>query len=211
MALVLLGFWLPRRWHIFALAAAATVLTILGYFLSPAGGIPWVVLANRALALFAIWITAFLVARYEKMNEILKQKTILAETASRAKTEFLANMSHELRTPLNSIIGFSGMMRGQIFGKIGNAKYMEHAKDINESGNHLLKIINDILDVSRIDIGEVMELSETRIDVDKTIQMCTNMVKERAMKALTSLSADVAEDMPGLHADPTRVKQILLN
>ncbi len=134
-----------------------------------------------------------------------------AEYANRAKTEFLANMSHELRTPLNSIIGFSYLMRGQMFGEIGNAKYMEHAKNIHESGNHLLKVINDILDVSRIDIGEAIELSETRIDVDKAIQVCTNMVKERATKALLSLSVDVADGMPQLLADETRVKQTLLN
>jgi signal transduction histidine kinase len=133
-----------------------------------------------------------------------------ADAANRAKSEFLANMSHELRTPLNSIIGFSEVMGGQVFGNLGNAKYAEYVKVINGSGKHLLKIIDDILDVSRIEAGKV-KLEKKKIDVAGTGRSCAAMVAERARNAGLSLSMDVEEGVPELDADPTRVKQILLN
>ncbi len=387
VALVLLGFWFPRRWHLFALAAAATALTILGYFLSPAGGVPWVVLANRALALLVIWITAFLVAQYEEINEDLKRQTtpmellcrvvvianetvgvtealrscleeicaytgwpighvyelspatpnllvptttwhfdrperfvdfrkvteqtsfelgtglpglvlesqkpawirnvtedknfprakltkdikaysgfampifvrkkvvavleffstrieepdkklirvmghigtqigrlveckqamesllrskVEAEASSRAKTDFLANMSHELRTPLNSIIGFADALRLGQLGVCSDIKCGGYLNNIHESGLHLNEVIDAILDVSRIEAGEA-KLSEGKIDAAETIHSCAAMVAERARNAGLSLSVDVAESMPEFDADPTRVKQILLN
>ena len=132
-----------------------------------------------------------------------------AEYSDRAKTEFLTNMSHELRTPLHAIIGFSDMLKDKPFGPL-HTKYAECADYIYDSGNHLLKIINDILDVSRIDVSE-MELSETRIDVGETLLSCTQMIDERARKAQVSMSADIPDDMPGLHGDETRAKQAVLN
>ena len=117
VALVLLGFWFPRRWHLFALAAAATALTILGYFLSPAGGVPWVVLANRALALLVIWITAFLVAQYEEINEDLKWQIAPMELLCRMVV--IANetvgVTEALRSCLEEICAYTGWPIGHVY------------------------------------------------------------------------------------------------
>ncbi|MCZ6859818.1 MAG: PAS domain S-box protein, partial [Alphaproteobacteria bacterium] len=102
-----------------------------------------------------------------------------AEIANRTKSEFLANMSHELRTPLNAIIGFAEIIMDEVLGPAGNEKYRDYAKDINDSGQHLLKIINDILDLSKIETGEVA-LREEEIDVPETVHACLTLIKERA-------------------------------
>ena len=133
-----------------------------------------------------------------------------AEVANRAKTEFLANMSHELRTPLNSIIGFSDMLKGEYLGPIGIDRYRAYADDINESGRHLLAVIGDILDVSKIEAG-VMEVSEESVEVDATVESCIRMVRERAEQGQVALSFDISEHLPVLRAEGRQVKQILLN
>ena len=150
------------------------------------------------------------ISELKRREAALTEAKTEAEAANRAKSEFLANMSHELRTPLNSIIGFSEVMGGQVFGKLENAKYAEYVKDINDSGTHLLKVIDGILDVSRIEAGKV-KLKKEKIDVAGTVRSCAAMVAERVRNAGLSLSVDVEESTPELDADPTRVKQILLN
>jgi len=111
-----------------------------------------------------------------------------AEMANRAKSEFLANMSHELRTPLNSIIGFSDMLMNRTFGALGNPKYDEYAGLIFQSGSHLLEIISDILDISKIEAGEAT-LEDSHIDVAKAVASCVTMIEPRARTA-------------GIHARP---------
>ncbi len=133
-----------------------------------------------------------------------------AEAANRSKTEFLANMSHELRTPLNSIIGFSQIMETETFGQLGDARYADYAHLINESGTHLLTVISDLLDVSRVEIGS-LRLEESEIDVRCLIESCRTMVRERVDHAGLTLALDVPDDLPYLRADEVRVKQILLN
>ncbi len=133
-----------------------------------------------------------------------------AELANRAKSEFLANMSHELRTPLNAIIGFSEMMGREVYGKIGNAKYVEYANDINESGGHLLALITDILDLSKIEAGG-LELIEGRVDVARVINACLTLVKERAEIGGLTLERKVPPELPALRADERKLKQIVLN
>ena len=91
----------------------------------------------------------------KRAEEALRNAKEQAELANRTKSEFLANMSHELRTPLNAIIGFSEMIRGETFGPVGNPKYIEYVKDINQSGEHLLALINEILDLSKIEAGKI--------------------------------------------------------
>ena len=140
----------------------------------------------------------------------LDQARKQAELANRAKSEFLANMSHELRTPLNAIIGFSDMIRGQTFGPIGSPKYVEYVKDISDSGMHLLALINDILDLSRIEVSKD-EPREQVIDVVKAIGSCLNLVRERAETAGVSLRSEVANAPPPLYADERKLKQILIN
>jgi signal transduction histidine kinase len=133
-----------------------------------------------------------------------------AELASRAKSEFLANMSHELRTPLNAIIGFSELMRTEALGPVGNAAYLGYARDIHESGVHLLSIINDILDLSKIEAGTV-ELREEHVEPAHLVQACVRIVKERAAAAEVTLVSTVADDLPLLLADERLLKQVILN
>ncbi len=130
--------------------------------------------------------------------------------ANRAKSEFLATMSHELRTPLTALIGFSEMIRVETFGPVGNPKYLEYVMDINASGTHLLELINDILDLSKIDAGKG-ELHEETIDVPKAVRSCLLLVEERAEKAEVNLESDVADGLPPLYADERKLKQILIN
>ena len=133
-----------------------------------------------------------------------------AELASRSKTEFLANMSHELRTPLNAIIGFSDVLAGEIFGALGDSRYQDYARDIHESGFHLLNLINDVLDVSKIEFGKV-ELQEEEIEISSVVDSCVRLMRERAHVAEVRLEADLATDLPALRADRRRLKQILIN
>lgn len=133
----------------------------------------------------------------------------LAEVASRTKTEFLANMSHELRTPLTAIIGFAEVLEGEMFGPHTNPAYKEYAADIRDSGMHLLEIINDILDVSKIEAGKV-ELHEEAVEVDRLVEAALTLVRERADEGgLTLVNKVVAG--PLLVVDPRLLKQILVN
>ena len=133
-----------------------------------------------------------------------------AELANRSKSEFLANMSHELRTPLNAIIGFSEVIRDQMFGPTGNPRYAEYAHDIHASGQHLLQIINDLLDLSKLEAGK-LDLHETEIALPGLVEDCLRLVRERAQAAEVSLAMAVPGDLPGLRADARILKQILLN
>jgi len=133
-----------------------------------------------------------------------------AEEASRAKSQFLANMSHELRTPLNAIIGFSEIIRDQMFGSVGVPRYVDYARDINASGTHLLALIGDILDMSRIEAG-YYALDEKAIDLSAIINSALTMVRpqaERGSVLLRNLSPDT---LPQLRADERVVKQVLIN
>ena len=132
-----------------------------------------------------------------------------AMAASRTKSEIMANMSHELRTPLNAIIGFSGTMKAEIFGPL-DGKYAEYANDIHDSGEHLLALINDILDVSAIEAGK-LELHEEDLDIGGVVGSAMQMVKHHADEGQVKLSQTVPKGLPLLFADNRRLKQILLN
>jgi PAS domain S-box-containing protein len=133
-----------------------------------------------------------------------------AEAASRSKTEFLANMSHELRTPLNAIIGFAEMIEKGLLGPIENPKYLEYAHNINESGQHLLSIINDILEVSKIEAGQIEVMDQT-VDIRQMIQDVVRIVRARADEQNLDIEVRVEKQLPSLRADERKVKQILLN
>ncbi|HYH23403.1 MAG TPA: PAS domain S-box protein [Azospirillum sp.] len=133
-----------------------------------------------------------------------------AEAAAQAKTTFLATMSHELRTPLNAIIGFSELIMGEALGPLGDAKYQEFAADIFEGANHLLAIINDVLDMSRIEAGEHSLSCET-IDLGAVVRSCLTMMRDRAVKAGVTLVDDTGILPIGLWADRRAVMKILLN
>ena len=140
----------------------------------------------------------------------LKAARDSAEAANEAKSEFLANMSHELRTPLNAILGFSEVIRDQAFGPVGSVKYREYARDIHESGQHLLDLINDILDLSKIESG-TSELFEDMVDVPKTIASINRLVQPRSEVAEVEIRLELQEDLPFLRADVRSLKQILVN
>ena len=132
-----------------------------------------------------------------------------AEEANQAKSKFLANMSHELRTPLNAIIGFSEIMEAAMFGPLGAEKYNEYSRDIRESGEYLLDVINDILDMSKIEAGGI-RLTPEEIDLDSVLADCMRVVWQRANEKHLTLQSRVAPAI-GLKADRRSLKQITLN
>ena len=142
----------------------------------------------------------------EELN-FAKQHLVAAD---RAKSEFLANMSHELRTPLNAIIGFSEIMRTETLGPAGSAKYREYAHDIHDSGQHLLDLINGVLDLSKVESG-ADEICEAYIEVPKVIESVLKLVRKRDEDAGLQLELDLAEYLPLLRADERKLKQILTN
>jgi signal transduction histidine kinase len=146
-------------------------------------------------------------------NAIERQQLHLAkvgaETANRTKSEFLANMSHELRTPLNAIIGFSEVMKKSIFGPL-NQRYRDYAADIFNSGTHLLKLINDILDLSKLEARQA-ELFEENVDIVALILYCTHLMEPQAKSAKVHLVTAVAGNIPLVRADDRRLRQILIN
>ena len=332
VALVLSGYWLPKHRHIYVLAFIASVLTVIGYLGSPDGGVYWVVLTNRGLALFAIWISAFLVVSYKKIEkghrvlsyavdqsgdmifitdlsgdityvnqefckvtgyecsevlgqnprilksdntpsklytqiwtdilagktwrgeiqdcrkdgslfwaaarispirdrneeithflamhdditarkqteETLKAAMVDAEIGNRSKTEFIANMSHELRTPLNAIIGFSDLLKDEAYTGPLHDKQLEYVHDIQASGEHLLELINDVLDVSAIE-AQSLTLNENLIDPVKAAVAALRIVAPRAKDASVELINAIGAEAPKLYIDERRFKQILLN
>ncbi|MBN8606766.1 MAG: PAS domain-containing sensor histidine kinase [Caulobacterales bacterium] len=132
-----------------------------------------------------------------------------AEEASRAKSTFLANMSHELRTPLNAVIGFSEIMAKELFGPIGNDQYKQYSTDIFDSGNHLLDLINDILDMAKIEANK-LTLTPRPLDPSVAIEQAVRLTKRKAEEKGLSIVVD-AEELPEIEADHRAVKQILLN
>ncbi len=150
------------------------------------------------------------VTRQKRFERELHAAKTSAEIANRSKSEFLANMSHELRTPLNAIIGFSDILRHEMFGGIENDRYREYIRDIHVSGIHLLDLINDILDLSKAEAGKI-ELLEERVDLGEAIESSIKMVRQRADDNNVTLSAHLPADLPKLLADERRLKQILLN
>ncbi|HEY1796329.1 MAG TPA: response regulator [Stellaceae bacterium] len=132
-----------------------------------------------------------------------------AEAADRAKSAFLANMSHELKTPLNAIIGFSGIMRDEMFGPIGE-QYADYAKFISDSGAHLLTIINDILELAKSEV-QGLKLTEDDADVAQIVSFSTGIVTEMALKADIACSTMVEPGLPCFHGDGKKLQQVLIN
>jgi two-component system, cell cycle sensor histidine kinase PleC len=133
-----------------------------------------------------------------------------AETANLAKSRFLATMSHELRTPLNAILGFSEVMKGELFGAHTVESYKEYSNDIHASGQHLLMLINEILDLSRIEAGR-FELKEESVALDHVVEDCRRLLRLRAKKRQITIEEAVEPDLPRIWADERAIRQILLN
>lgn len=132
-----------------------------------------------------------------------------AEDASRAKSQFLANMSHELRTPLNAVIGFAQIMGAEMFGNLGNDRYREYCRDILSSGSHLLEVINQLLDLSRIEAGRT-HLQDEEVDISYVIDVCQKLVQERADRKQLTIRSHCAK-LPLVRGDDRSLRQILLN
>jgi signal transduction histidine kinase len=144
-----------------------------------------------------------------RLFEQLAAKTRQLEITSRHKSEFLANMSHELRTPLNAVIGFSEVLIEQMFGPV-NAKQLEYLHDIHSSGEHLLTLINEVLDLSKIEAGR-MELDLGEVDLGELLEHALALVRERAARNGLTLKLDIAVALPAWVADSRKIKQVLLN
>lgn len=145
-----------------------------------------------------------------RAEEAMQQARLQAEISSRSRMEFLANMGHELRTPLNAVIGFSEIIKDEVMGPVGVEAYKEYAKDIYNSGNALMKVIGEILEVSRIETGN-RELNISSFSLQKSVQSCLAIMGSRIEKAGVDVQVDLPEDLPHLVAEELGFKQILLN
>ena len=212
-----------------ALAATAPVTSAIAFNFVLSGTFDNYVLALLALAAegyFALLAhrlhsttLATLEARAEKdalIGELEQAKAISdearhrADAANVAKSRFLAQMSHELRTPLNAILGFSEVMKSEIFGAHAVAVYKEYSSDIHNSGVHLLNLINEILDLSRIEAGRY-ELNEEAVSLNRVVEDCHHLLKLRAGNRGITIHELFEPDMPRLWADERAVRQICLN
>ncbi|WP_420431640.1 PAS domain-containing sensor histidine kinase [Hyphobacterium sp.] len=145
----------------------------------------------------------------ELANKYEKEK-IRAEEANRSKSEFLTNMSHELRTPLNAVNGFSEIMLREMFGPLGDNRYIDYVKDIHTSGQHLLSLINDILDMSKIEAGK-MKLQKEPVSLVDIVEQSLRLVKARAEEKSIRLVSELDDSLADLNADPRALKQVILN
>ncbi len=168
---------------------------------------------TRLIVIFSLLITlsaALLLFMQRRHTKALKKSIIEAEVANQTKSEFLANMSHELRTPLNAILGFSEMMTKKIFGELGARQYTEYAAHIHGSGRHLLDIINDILDLSKVESGQ-LSVSPTDINLPALFEEVRTLLMPRAKDRGVNIGIHVDKDVPTIFADWRLMKQILLN
>ncbi|MCG8689960.1 MAG: ATP-binding protein [Minwuiales bacterium] len=133
-----------------------------------------------------------------------------AENINRAKSTFLTNMSHELRTPLNAIIGFSDIIKGEVLGPVEIEKYREYAGDISDCGRHLLHLINDILDLSKVESGK-LGIEESTADIAKLVDSCVAVIEQQAQSAGLAIHKTLPARLPALLVDERRFRQILLN
>jgi two-component system cell cycle sensor histidine kinase PleC len=151
-----------------------------------------------------------LIVELETAKSISDESRRRAEEANLAKSRFLATMSHELRTPLNAILGFSEIMKGEVLGPIGSEQYKSYIADIHSSGQHLLGLINEILDLSRIEAGRY-QLSEEPVNLAAVAEECVHLLQLKAKAKNITIVEHYAKGLPRLWADDRAVRQITLN
>jgi two-component system cell cycle sensor histidine kinase PleC len=189
-----------------ALPAAAMTIGVIGYFLV-------VVQRLHAAAARNVSLQAekdSLIAELEQAKLNSDEARRRAEGANLAKSRFLATMSHELRTPLNAILGFSEVMKGELFGPHGVPAYKEYSNDIHVSGQHLLMLINEILDLSRVEAGRY-ELKEEPVSLPDVVQDCCRLLSMRAESRNLTITEQLDQDLPRIWADERAVRQVTLN
>jgi len=208
--------WRLRGWRLLplflGLPALVFVLAVVAYLQARLLIDPTLV-ALLAILLYMSAATEGIIAEERarrRTEEQLRQALLQAETASKAKSDFLANMSHELRTPLTAILGFSDSIRSQLYGPISPPKYGDYVDQIHASGGHLLAIVNDVLDMSRIAAGEA-RLDESDVDLRAVVGECLLMLQPRADRKHLRVSSALDPALPRLRADRRMVKQMLLN
>jgi signal transduction histidine kinase len=150
------------------------------------------------------------ITELKKHEDALRPKKEWAERANSHKLEFLATMSHELRTPLNAIMGFSDILQRELFGELGDTRYRDYAGDIFTSGQHLLDLINDVLDLSRIEAGQY-EMTFTEVDIADVVQSSTDVLKELAKSKGLHVHVSIQAGLPPIRADHRATRQVLLN
>jgi signal transduction histidine kinase len=169
----------------------------------------WLRLTRGAAADGSFVIMGADITSMKERETLLEAAKEDAEAANRSKSQFLANMSHELRTPLNAIIGFSDIIRDAMMGPV-SARYKDYAQDIFSSGQHLLSLINEVLDLSKIEVGR-FELQEDTVDVAQVIAGCNRLMRPHASEANINLVCKMSAELPFVRADERRLKQIVLN
>ena len=200
--------------HFRACVAARTPIRYLEQLDTGTGRISWdttlVPMRDRAGKIVRILGSSRNVTEQRRVEAELVFAKEQAEASNRAKSNFLANMSHELRTPLNAVIGFSEILATELLGRLGSPKYVEYAQDIQRSGRHLLDLINDILDMSRIEAGRY-ELSRESVNPHQLIAEVTRLVSVNAAQTGVWLVDGAQSDLPAVQIDRRAVRQVLLN
>ncbi len=198
-------------WEMADLAILIDVTTIRQVFIhdiAMLGGIT--VLAGTLLFTGFYVLLDRVQARLQNTERDLVEAVEATKTASRTKSAFLATVSHELRTPLNAIIGFSEMIKSEIMGPLGNDSYKGYVNDIHQAGQDLMKLISDILDISKMEVGEI-HLEQLPVDIGLVVQLAIGMVQERAKVAQVALLSEISVGLPQIRGDELRLKQVLLN
>ena len=202
--------WIPSQRTVLIAAVAATLLTLLGAVLLAPVGLSREPLIDRAIVIGSIWILCFLIHERLAMEAQLRAREDQAMTASQAKSTFLANMSHEFRTPLNAVIGFAELIVKAEPKQLSTAKIRDYAGEVLASGRHLLKLINDLLDFAKIEVGKY-RLEEETVRVSGVIAEVVRAVEPAAHQAGLMLSVQLEPGLPALRADRRALKQTLLN
>lgn len=197
---------------------AATWMLSPTYQGGPAVGLGgWIGIAGSALSILAALLMAILIRQNSLINQRVRERTmdlararLEADRANKAKSMFLANMSHELRTPLNAIIGFSEVIKDDLLGPKEARRYKEYARDINASGSHLLELVNDVIDISKIDAGH-LTLNLEATEVCTLMESSLRQVRRQANGKEISIHTEVPGGLPQIEVDPLRIRQALIN